>query len=90
MSLSLFLLVLFAAALHAGWNAIVKLGGDKTVTTALVTGAAAAISLLLLPFLRQPAPQAGCISPPPAPSMSSISCWWRVPTRPATWDRPIP
>jgi drug/metabolite transporter (DMT)-like permease len=56
MSLSLFLLVLFAAALHAGWNAIVKLGGDKTVTTALVTGAAAAISLLLLPFLRQPAP----------------------------------
>lgn len=56
MSLPLFALVLFAAALHAGWNAIVKLGGDKTVTTALVTGAAAALAALALPFLRQPAP----------------------------------
>jgi drug/metabolite transporter (DMT)-like permease len=56
MSLPVFALVLFAAALHAGWNAAVKLGGDKTVTTALVTSAAAALSILLLPFLRQPAP----------------------------------
>jgi drug/metabolite transporter (DMT)-like permease len=55
MSLSLFLLVLFAAALHAGWNAIVKLGGDKTVTTLLVTSAAAALAALALPFLPPPA-----------------------------------
>ncbi|HVV26601.1 MAG TPA: DMT family transporter [Rhizomicrobium sp.] len=56
MPFSIFIVVLFAAALHAGWNTVVKLGDDKTVTTVLVTGAAAAIAALALPFLRQPLP----------------------------------
>ena len=33
MSLAIFCAVLFAALLHAGWNAIVKRGGDTLLTT---------------------------------------------------------
>lgn len=55
MSLSVYAIVLFAAALHAGWNAVVKLGGDKTIATVLVTSSAAGIALLALPFARAPA-----------------------------------
>lgn len=55
MPLSVFGLVLFAALLHAGWNAIVKGAPDKLLTTILVAASAAAISALALPFLAQPA-----------------------------------
>lgn len=55
MPLSVFGLVLFAALLHAGWNAIVKGAPDKLATTILVAASAAAISALALPFLAQPA-----------------------------------
>ena len=48
--------VLFAALLHASWNAIVKAGRDVFLTTVLVSGGAAGISLLALPFLERPAP----------------------------------
>jgi hypothetical protein len=33
MPIGVFAIVLFAAALHASWNAIVKGGGDKLLTT---------------------------------------------------------
>jgi drug/metabolite transporter (DMT)-like permease len=56
MPLGVFGIVLFAAALHASWNAIVKGGGDKLLTTVLVTAAAALIGALILPALRQPDP----------------------------------
>jgi drug/metabolite transporter (DMT)-like permease len=56
MSLVVFAVVLAAAFLHATWNAIVKAGGDKFLTTIMVTTAAAALSAVLLPFLRGPAP----------------------------------
>ena len=49
-----FAIVLFAAALHASWNAIVKGGGDKLLTTVLVTTSAALIGAIVLPVLRQP------------------------------------
>lgn len=55
MSLGIFCAVLLAALLHASWNAIVKLGGDKLLTTLLVTGWAAVISALALPWLPLPA-----------------------------------
>jgi drug/metabolite transporter (DMT)-like permease len=55
MTLAVFAIVLAAALLHAGWNAIVKAGDDKFLTTILVTAVAALISALLLPFLRAPA-----------------------------------
>jgi len=53
-SLAAFAIVLFAAALHASWNAIVKGGGDKLLTTVLVTTSAALIGVITLPLLRQP------------------------------------
>ncbi|WP_422505237.1 EamA family transporter [Stenotrophomonas sp. GZD-301] len=55
MSLTIFLVVVFAAALHASWNAIVKRGSDTLLTTILVTGSAAVIAALALPFLPAPA-----------------------------------
>lgn len=55
MSLGIFGAVLFAALLHASWNAIVKLGGDKLLTTILVTGWAAVLSAIALPWLPAPA-----------------------------------
>ncbi len=57
MSLALFLVVLFAGLLHASWNAIVKRGSDTLLTTILVTGAAALISALLLPWVAAPHPR---------------------------------
>lgn len=48
-------LVLVAAAIHAGWNAIVKASGDKTLTAVTVALGAALIALPVLPFLPVPA-----------------------------------
>lgn len=55
MPLLVFAVVLSAALLHATWNAIVKAGDDKFLTTITVTTAAAAVSAVLLPFLKAPA-----------------------------------
>ncbi len=56
MSLAIFCAVLFAALLHAGWNALVKRDGDPLLNTILVTGWAALLSALALPWLPLPAP----------------------------------
>lgn len=48
--------VLFAALLHAGWNALVKAGREAFLTSVLVASGGALISAVLLPFLPQPAP----------------------------------
>jgi len=56
MSLATFIIVLVAAALHATWNAIVKGGADKLMTTVLVAGASALLAIAVLPFLDTPAP----------------------------------
>jgi drug/metabolite transporter (DMT)-like permease len=55
MTASVFLLVLLAAALHAGWNAIVKGAADTFVTAVAICLAAALIAGLALPFVAQPA-----------------------------------
>lgn len=55
MTMAVFLVVLFGAALHATWNALVKSGHDKTLSVTLVAGSAALIALVLLPFLPAPA-----------------------------------
>jgi drug/metabolite transporter (DMT)-like permease len=54
MSIGVFGIVLFAALLHASWNAIVKSAGDKLLTTVLVTTSAALFAAVSLPALRQP------------------------------------
>lgn len=56
MPLAVFTIVLFAALLHASWNAIVKGAGDKLLTTVLVTTSAALLAAISLPLLRQPNP----------------------------------
>jgi drug/metabolite transporter (DMT)-like permease len=56
MPIMVFAVVMLAALLHAGWNAVVKSGPDKLLTTIMVTTAAAALSAALLPFLNQPTP----------------------------------
>lgn len=55
MTIAVFLMVLLGAALHATWNALVKRGGDKTLSVTLVAGAAAFIAILVLPFIPAPA-----------------------------------
>ena len=55
MTMSVFCILLFAALLHASWNAIVKASGDKMYAVIGVTGSAALIALILLPFTPQPA-----------------------------------
>jgi drug/metabolite transporter (DMT)-like permease len=55
MSLSVFAVVLFAAVLHAIWNAIVKGGSDKLLMTILVVSSSGGVAALTLPFLAAPA-----------------------------------
>lgn len=51
MSLSVILLVLFAACLHATWNAIVKSGSDKMLDSSMIALGASFTALCALPFL---------------------------------------
>jgi len=54
-----FALVLGGAAMHAGWNAVVKGSGDPLIAIALVTAGSGTAALLLLPFIGwQVAPEA--------------------------------
>jgi len=50
------LLVLLAAVLHAAWNALVKIGGDRKLTTALVALMSGLVCLPLLFFVAPPDP----------------------------------
>ncbi|HBT6068013.1 EamA family transporter, partial [Klebsiella pneumoniae] len=49
MTLTVFCILLFAALLHASWNAIVKASGDKMYAAIGVSGSAALIALVMLP-----------------------------------------
>ncbi|MFZ6733100.1 EamA family transporter [Undibacterium sp. Ji42W] len=48
-------IVLFAAFLHAVWNAVIKVGANKYFNTVLVTSGAGLVCALVLPFVSQPA-----------------------------------
>jgi drug/metabolite transporter (DMT)-like permease len=50
-----FLAVLFAAACHAGWNALIKVGLDPLSTTTLISIGAGVVALFLSPFVGVPA-----------------------------------
>ena len=54
MTTTVFCILLFAALLHASWNAIVKAGTDKLYSAISVSGSATLIALVLLPFSPQP------------------------------------
>jgi drug/metabolite transporter (DMT)-like permease len=49
------LLVLLAAVLHACWNALVKIGGDRLMSTAMIALLSGVVVLPLLPFVTPPA-----------------------------------
>jgi drug/metabolite transporter (DMT)-like permease len=49
-----FLAVLFAAACHAGWNALIKVGLDPLSTTTLIAIGSALVSILCLPLAGMP------------------------------------
>ena len=51
---SIVAVVLFAAFLHAVWNACVKRGSDKFLSSVLVAGGCGVIAVAVLPFLPQP------------------------------------
>ncbi len=46
--------VLLGALLHASWNALVKAGGDRWLTPALIAGFSALFGLAVIPFLPFP------------------------------------
>lgn len=58
MSTIVFLAVLLAAALHASWNALVKIGADKYASMAAVVLGHVPIALAVMPFTPWPATQA--------------------------------
>lgn len=58
MTAGIFLAILAAALMHAGWNAIVKIGLDRLLTITLVAAAAGLVSLPLLGFFPAPLPAA--------------------------------
>jgi drug/metabolite transporter (DMT)-like permease len=54
MDVTVFIAVLAAAACHAGWNAVIKGGGDPLMTTAIVTIAAGLVGLPFWPWVGLP------------------------------------
>ncbi|NTV56695.1 MAG: EamA family transporter [Deltaproteobacteria bacterium] len=55
MSLHVMLIVLFAALLHAAWNAFIKSGDNKIVETTLLVTGAGVIAAAIVPFVPAPA-----------------------------------
>ncbi len=49
-------LILLAAALHAGWNALIKINGDRVAVMAFVTLTGSLLSIFVLPFIDAPDP----------------------------------
>jgi len=58
MSIEIFLIVLFAAFLHALWNAIVKGAGDRTIVLGLVAAGHVLPGIALVAFNASPSPAA--------------------------------
>ncbi len=54
MTFELTLLILLAAALHAGWNALIKISGDRIAVMAVVTLSGSILSIFALPFVDIP------------------------------------
>ena len=52
---AVFLAVLFAAACHAGWNALIKIGLDPLASTTLISLGGGVVAFLLVPLAGLPA-----------------------------------
>ncbi|MBY8944586.1 EamA family transporter [Pseudomonas sp. SH10-3B] len=55
MSFDVFAIIMLGAALHATWNAVVKGGDDKLLTTCMIALMASLIASTVIPFLELPA-----------------------------------
>jgi drug/metabolite transporter (DMT)-like permease len=55
-ALPIVLLILFAAFLHAAWNALLRAGGDRLWSMTVMCMAVALASLAAMPFLASPSP----------------------------------
>jgi drug/metabolite transporter (DMT)-like permease len=58
MSVGVFLAVLFAALLHATWNALVKISADRLVLLAVLKIATTVVAVVSLPFVTMPPTEA--------------------------------
>lgn len=56
MSIEITAIILLAAALHAGWNTLIKMSGDRVAVMAFVTLVGSLLSMCFLPFIESPAP----------------------------------
>lgn len=56
MPLEVFFAVLLAAALHAGWNSLVKINAEPIIAMGLIMVCTSFVSMLLLPFVAFPPP----------------------------------
>lgn len=54
MPVEVFFAVLLAAALHAGWNSLVKINAEPIIAMGLIMACTSLVSLLLLPFIAIP------------------------------------
>lgn len=54
MDTTVFAVVMAAAALHAGWNALLKIGLDRYLTASLIQIGAGCVAVLALPFFELP------------------------------------
>lgn len=68
-----FLAVLFAAACHAGWNALIKMGLDPLSTATLIAVGSAGVGLVCLPVAGMPVSPGGHGSLPRPSFIYSIS-----------------
>ena len=55
MDIFVFVAVLIAAVMHAGWNAVVKVGLDRTSSILLLSLVQSGLALVLMPFFPMPA-----------------------------------
>ena len=55
MSIGIMAVLLLGALLHAIWNALVRAGADKTLTTILIVSGAGVVTACWLPFVPAPA-----------------------------------
>lgn len=58
MTASVFAMVLGAALLHAAWNTLVKVNVDRIIMVATMMISQAAVSILVVPFVEFPTPEA--------------------------------
>ncbi|MDQ7247474.1 EamA family transporter [Dongia sedimenti] len=54
LSLGMTLLILLAAAMHAGWNVMVKIGSDAFLNMSLIVGLGGLLALFVTPFVDFP------------------------------------